>query len=153
MDILALIARGRDDLKVMREVSSSWQEGYEASVTSITIFFEGPGVPQNSWELRERFPSLTSLDPYQARNIELRRFRGMKLQRLVLEGCNDLTVAGLAPLRSLPLTDLSLQVSSGASSETCSWQLFLLFSPVAAFWATGLGWGLLACQQECRLSA
>lgn len=34
-DILAIIAGGRKDLKVMRRVCKSWQAGYESSVTKI----------------------------------------------------------------------------------------------------------------------
>lgn len=57
--VLALVARGAEELKVMREVCKTWEEGFECSVTTIRIGKEGPLPPPT---LCERYPALTCLD-------------------------------------------------------------------------------------------
>lgn len=54
------MAGGRDDLKAMRAVSKTWQEGYEISVTKIRIAKQGP-VLSAGGSFASRFPLLTSL--------------------------------------------------------------------------------------------
>lgn len=57
--VLSLVAGGRNELKVMREVCHNWQHGFEDSVSKITSG-EGPPLP-SAEALTSRFPGLTSL--------------------------------------------------------------------------------------------
>lgn len=58
-NVLPLVARGDDDLKAMREVSKTWREGFNSSVTGVRVKARGP-VPKFGFFLKS--PSLTSLD-------------------------------------------------------------------------------------------
>lgn len=59
--MLALVARGRNALKAMRGVCSSWQQGFEASVTKIRIFRRDSLFPADG-SFSERFSGLVILD-------------------------------------------------------------------------------------------
>lgn len=59
--VLAMIAGGSDSLKVMREVSKSWQDGFEGSVTKMKVRGAGPLLPSDG-ALATRMPQLSSLD-------------------------------------------------------------------------------------------
>lgn len=61
MGMLALISGGKDDLKVMREVCKSWQDGFEGSVSKMRVKTAGPLLPANG-NLASRMHQLTSLD-------------------------------------------------------------------------------------------
>lgn len=60
VDVLALVAQGRDDLKAMRGVNKEWREGFELSVTQIRVGPEGP-VRLASGTLQARLPVKLSL--------------------------------------------------------------------------------------------
>lgn len=85
LGILSAVAGGRDDLKVMREVSHSWQEGFEGSVSVIK---GGPGPALESIkDLPSRFPCLTSLLlwKHEMGQASLRRYSSLrKLSKLSL---------------------------------------------------------------------
>lgn len=62
-DVLALVAKkGRaNQMKIMREVSKSWQQGFELAVRGISIgSVEHPVLPWGL-EVAQRFPALTQL--------------------------------------------------------------------------------------------
>lgn len=61
MDVLALIAGGRDGLKGMLGVSKTWQAGFQQSVTSIKVRHYRQAPPASSAFLK-RFPSLVCMD-------------------------------------------------------------------------------------------
>ena len=61
LDVLAHIARGSDLAKAMRGTSKSWQAGFEASVSSIRVGFEGLSLPPSE-ALLQRFQQLTMVD-------------------------------------------------------------------------------------------
>lgn len=58
IDILAMIAGGRDAQKSMRGVSQTWKEGFDRSVDRLKIRLHGPDLGL----VPVRFPMLTSLD-------------------------------------------------------------------------------------------
>lgn len=63
-DVLAMIAQtgGLEEMKTMRGVSKSWQQGFELGVKGILIFeLEDPGLP-SGMEDSGRFPGLARLD-------------------------------------------------------------------------------------------
>lgn len=60
LGILSAVAGGRDALKVMREVSRSWQVEFDESVKKITVGAAGPRLPATT-TLAQRFPSLAFL--------------------------------------------------------------------------------------------
>lgn len=60
LDVLALVAKGKDDLKAMRSVCKSWQQGFDVSAVELTIGGDGPLLSLGS--LSERFPGLVILD-------------------------------------------------------------------------------------------
>ena len=57
-DVLALVARGRQELSVMRLVSKTWQQGFEHSATGITMPAENPLSIGSS---QKRFPRAVEL--------------------------------------------------------------------------------------------
>lgn len=63
-DVLALVAKagGVSDTKSMREVSKSWQQGFELGVTGIAIVHTEHPVLPPVLEVAQRFPGLTRLD-------------------------------------------------------------------------------------------
>lgn len=61
IDVLALVAGGRDELKSMRGVNRSWKGGFQRSVKHIKVTEEGPLLPIDG-SLARRFPGITSLD-------------------------------------------------------------------------------------------
>lgn len=122
--MLALVAGGRDDLKVMRGVCKSWQAGFEASATSIRVSYSGPLLPP-TFSLQERFPALTSLDLGASRMpaANLGALQGLARLRILNLGLShwqsyrlvysdtlakSLRGAGLGFLRGLPITHLIL---------------------------------------------
>lgn len=63
-DVLALVANagGIEEMKSMREVSKTWELGFELGVQAITIFgLEQPMLPPGL-EAARRFPGLIKLD-------------------------------------------------------------------------------------------
>lgn len=94
-DLVAKIAGGRNQLKMMRGVNLSWQLGFEMSVTSITIDKRGPSLPQG---LAERFPRMS--------NLRFRNFATSFQLDSWTKGFDLLTRTGVAPpgWRDCPLT-------------------------------------------------
>lgn len=60
VDILGQVAGGKDELKAMRGVSKTWQQGFEISVKGIV----GTGSCRlpSAADVKRRFPRLTTLD-------------------------------------------------------------------------------------------
>lgn len=148
IDILAIVARGRNELKVMRQVSKSWQAGYEASTRKIKLSGSSPIIPQAG--ISKRFPVVRDLALGACRMDEaclarlaglakleslslgvsytigppgpeatlplvsrlagpgLAFLQGLQIQHLDLSQCHELLDAGLAHVRTLPLTSLEL---------------------------------------------
>lgn len=113
LDLLFAVARGRDALKVMRQVSRTWKAGYEGSVTSIKLSESGPMIPPGGAFAR-RFPSVRSIElgdyykPAESPDENIGRLVGAQITCLALSG--PLTDSGLAQLREIPqLTRLSLR--------------------------------------------
>lgn len=117
LNVLGLVARGCDSAKAMREVSRTWQVGFEESVTKIKIVH---GSPSPGPCFSYRFPKLASLilahsvDPSSLENL-----KGSKLSTLVFAPNNawsrsesELRDADLAHLKGLPLTQLDLSYCS-----------------------------------------
>lgn len=61
IDILGLVARGRNDLSVMRLVSHTWKAGYEASVRGIWFRNQRGLPPPPIGSMAERFPRLSQV--------------------------------------------------------------------------------------------
>lgn len=59
--VLSLIGGGHDALKAMREVSKTWQTGFEGSVIKMKVKAAGPLLPSDV-SLATRMPQLSSLD-------------------------------------------------------------------------------------------
>lgn len=86
LEILSAVAGGCDELKAMRGVCHSWQQGFESSVSNIT---PKPGAPllQSVNDLSSRFPGLTSLYlmKHEMGGASLGSFSGLrKLAKLTL---------------------------------------------------------------------
>lgn len=60
LDILTMLAGGRDALKAMRGVNKVWQKGFERSIKTLRIGPEGPPLPADG-TFSQRFPGLISL--------------------------------------------------------------------------------------------
>lgn len=88
LDILAQVAGGCDELKTMRGVCKSWQEGYESSVTKIRITKTGPVLPDDR-SFQARFPLLAAL------HLEYCNDSKPALQNLV--GLSRLAILSLRP--------------------------------------------------------
>lgn len=58
IDVLALVAAGRDDLKAMRGASKTWRAGYELSVSTVHVDADGPNFPV---AFAQRFSGLKSV--------------------------------------------------------------------------------------------
>lgn len=117
MDVLALVAGGRDDLKAMRGVCSNWKQGFERSISDLRIKRAGPVFPPDG-SFSERFSGLTRLNLGSSLidEADLSQLVGLsKLKTLILgdyfsweEGqhqgrlSNCLTSAGFQHLGSLP---------------------------------------------------
>lgn len=118
------IARSRYSLKAMREVSRSWQEGFEGGVRSINVSRGGPELPRGG-QLARRFPGLVLLNIGDSLMDEDRLLdlwdSNPKLTSLVLNGPElsawcfppplglKLTANGLSNLSASRLTELSLK--------------------------------------------
>lgn len=61
LDVLALVAGGREELKGMRGVNKLWQQGFDVSVSTLRFCTQAPPLPAGC-TFCERFPGLTSLD-------------------------------------------------------------------------------------------
>lgn len=61
LDVLALVAGGTCEMKAMRGVCSSWQQGFERSVSKIKITQDGALFPADG-SFSQRFSGLVSLD-------------------------------------------------------------------------------------------
>lgn len=61
LDVMELVARGRDDLKAMRGVCQSWKVAYDNTVTGIRVVWSGL-LEISASSLFDRYPNLTSLD-------------------------------------------------------------------------------------------
>lgn len=130
IEVISLVAGGCEDLKGMRGVNKAWQEGFEASATTIRVSILGPPLPSVDI-LKERFPALTSLDLGASIMSEaalgflreLGKLRSLKMGLSQVEAtelgadhrnyppgilAGELTDAGLEILRGLPLTSLHL---------------------------------------------
>lgn len=123
-DVLGLVAKagGVPEMKAMRGVSHSWQQGFELGVGGVIIRMAKRQVPPLREVTVQRFPGLTHLDLAERSVPEawlqnLRAFPKLKSLALgfpsnrggtasMLGAC--LTDAGLGLLRGLPLTSLRL---------------------------------------------
>lgn len=88
VDILAQVAAGRDVLRDMRSVSTTWQEGFDSSVRKIRISERGPLLPADG-SFQSRFLQLTSL------HVEYCKISRPGLAALV--GLRKLTTLSLKP--------------------------------------------------------
>lgn len=61
LDVLALVAGGKDKLKAMRGVCKSWQQGFDVSAVTLRVSRVGPLLPTDG-SLSQRFPGLVRLD-------------------------------------------------------------------------------------------
>lgn len=79
LDVLALVAGGRDLLKAMRLVNRSWQAGFDCSVTTMKVKFDGPLLPASE-VFCKRFPMLTCLHlgESQMAEADLAKLDGLK---------------------------------------------------------------------------
>lgn len=120
--------------KAMREVSKSWQDGFEDSVVKMKITSDGPPPPRCSF--RRRFPRLANLHLGDCPMAESQLDSLAGLKQLTILNLGKITKAagyhrlpeskrpiafkitgtGLGPLRCLPLTVLSLR---GYESSSC----------------------------------
>lgn len=125
VDLLALVAGGRDDLKEMRSVRKTWQQGFESSVTVMRqrsygsgkidqdfIDFLEQGLPALPSKFSERFPALTLLDlsHFPADEQSLRNLAGLKHLRSLILGPEFFSTEG---------TDSGLSVSEAEAGEWC----------------------------------
>lgn len=64
LDVLSLVAQtlGMNQMKIMRGVCKTWQQGFEMGVTGIKITSLGHPALPSGLELAQRFPGLTMLD-------------------------------------------------------------------------------------------
>lgn len=124
IDLLSAVASGRDELRAMRGVSYTWQEGFESSVTHITVDWAGPQLPSDG-ALERRFPGITSLDLGDSPldDSDLWKLAGLQRLRSLTLGLNSksnfpqsdnplahtMTDAGLEGLQGLPLTHLNMR--------------------------------------------
>lgn len=104
LEVLANLAGGRDDLKAMRGLNKTWQQGFEGSVTALRVGPSGPFLPDT---FPHRFPDLTSLCLGESLMAEV-----------------DLAqLAGLKNLRILNLGGESASWAAGAEGEQLSLRL------------------------------
>lgn len=137
LDMLSAIAQGKDILKAMRGVSTTWKQGYESSIRHITVSRSGPLLPPKA-ALAQRFPGQVSLDIgdsliIEARLEDLSGFQNLnnlslepeylgprerQLNAFTLPLGLRLTEAGLRGLRGLPLTKLNLRYCENLNNSS-----------------------------------
>lgn len=108
-DLLAKIASGRDDLKAMRMVCTSWRAGFDESVTHAEL-----AASEDAWGgplthslplARGAFPRVVRvvIDGYQLSDDDLFSLQGSPtIQSLQLPYCSGLKRAALSSLQGLP---------------------------------------------------
>lgn len=113
IELLSKVASGRDDLKVMRLVCSSWQEGYDDSTTvsELTLEYQDYGgaklpIPLPLPHARGTFLRLAKVVLRHCRLSEhdlLGLSKAPSLSTLSLSHCHGLTPALVRSLQSLPV--------------------------------------------------
>lgn len=101
LEILSVVASGRDELKAMREVSKSWKAGFEDSVSGFKVLQHqqhrlrgNQYLPSVSHPLihilSKRFPKLTSLDLGESplQEVELVELRYVTQLKSLTLGCD-----------------------------------------------------------------
>lgn len=108
-------AGGTEEMKAMRGVCKAWQEGFESSVSQITVAKRGHCLPAASAMLH-RFPLLRSLRlNFSSRCSEFQKYdlhkslMGLPLTRLEISNCCYLILTGLEAFRTKPLVSLRIR--------------------------------------------
>lgn len=125
LDVLALVAGGSNLLKAMREVSKTWQKGFDYSVTKLRVGPEGPLLPLGGGVFCERFYAVTLLNLERSliAEADLAHLAGLNRLRILQLGnpvglnrnlnvlSHRLTANGLRLIRGLQLNWLCLGCS------------------------------------------
>lgn len=84
LDVLALLAGGRNELKAMRGVNKIWQEGFERSIKVLRIGNTSPPLPADD-TFCQRFPGLVSLHLGRSPvdEVDLTQLEGFKHLRIL----------------------------------------------------------------------
>lgn len=129
-DVLALVAKagGNSDMKVMRGISKTWQQGFELAVTGITLDYEYPFIPPEEepapgWfgpSCQPRRPKGASANP-----LFLTAVRFPRLTRLALGKCAA-DEAWLETLRAFPNLK-SLDLGLGRDTSVVFFRQYFTF--------------------------